>query len=95
MVSNVRKTKHITLEGRVQGVGMRWTVDKIAHKFEVTGYVRNLYNGFVEIVAQGDEQEIEIFLDYIKQNAPGRITKCIVTDLTSSAEYEKFKVKYF
>lgn len=91
----MKKTKHVTLEGRVQGVGMRWTIDRIANKFEVTGYVRNLYNGFVEIVVQGEEQEVETFLDYIKQNSPGRITKFVVTELTSNTEYDKFKVKYF
>lgn len=88
-------TKHVTLEGRVQGVGMRWTIDRIAKKFEVTGHVRNQYNGFVEIVVQGEEEVVETFLDYIKQNSPGRITKFIVTDLTSNVEYDRFKVKYF
>lgn len=91
----MRKTKHVTLEGRVQGVGMRWTIDKIASKFEVTGHVRNQYNGFVEIVVQGEEEVIDAFLDYIKEHSPGKISKFIVTELTSNVEYDRFKVKYF
>ena len=50
-------------EGHVQGVGFRFTVRHIAKGFDVTGWVRNLPDGRVELQATGDEQEVRAFLD--------------------------------
>ncbi len=52
----------VTYEGRVQGVGFRWTVSRIARRFEVAGSVRNLANGKVELIAQGDLPVVSDFL---------------------------------
>ena len=41
-------------KGRVQGVGFRWRLMQIANRYNLTGYVRNLYNGNVECEAQGE-----------------------------------------
>ena len=54
-------------EGRVQGVGFRWTVKNLAREFEVAGTVKNLPDGRVEVLAQGDETEG--FLDAIRKSA--------------------------
>lgn len=51
-------------EGRVQGVGFRWTVKNLAQGFDVAGHVKNLPDGRVELVAQGDE--VEDFLEAIR-----------------------------
>lgn len=53
-------------EGRVQGVGFRWSVRHIAKGFDVTGWVRNLVDGRVELQVSGDENEVIAFLDAIK-----------------------------
>ena len=45
--------KHIIAHGRVQGVGLRFTVTGFAKKYNVTGWVRNLYDGTVEMEVQG------------------------------------------
>ena len=55
-------------EGNVQGVGFRWSVRHIAKGFEVTGWVRNLIDGRVELQVNGDEKEVRAFLDAIKQS---------------------------
>ena len=47
--------------GRVQGVGFRYTVKTVAVGFEITGSVRNLPDGRVELVAEGDDAELEAF----------------------------------
>ncbi|HEX5492539.1 MAG TPA: acylphosphatase [Candidatus Udaeobacter sp.] len=52
-------------EGRVQGVGFRFTVRHIAKGFELTGWVRNLPDGRVELQVSGDEEEVRAFLDQI------------------------------
>ncbi|WP_038468808.1 acylphosphatase [Candidatus Izimaplasma bacterium HR1] len=91
----MKKTMQLTLEGRVQGVGMRFTIDRAAKKFPITGYVRNLYNGFVQVVIQGEEEVLAAFIEHIKENTPGNISKFIISDLSNSIEYESFKVKLF
>lgn len=55
-------------EGNVQGVGFRYTVRQIAKGFDVTGSVRNLPDGRVELLAAGEEAEVRAFLDAILQS---------------------------
>ena len=55
-------------EGAVQGVGFRWTVRHIAKGFDVTGWVRNLQDGRVELQLSGEENEVRALLDTIRQS---------------------------
>lgn len=55
-------------EGRVQGVGFRWTVKNLARGFDVTGWVRNLSDGRVELLAQGDSEEVTAFLEAVAES---------------------------
>jgi acylphosphatase len=55
-------------EGYVQGVGFRWSVRHIAKGFDVTGWVRNLPDGRVELQVSGEENEVRAFLDAIAQS---------------------------
>jgi acylphosphatase len=55
-------------EGHVQGVGFRFTVRHIAKGFDVTGWVRNLHDGRVELQVTGQEEEVRAFLDQIAQS---------------------------
>jgi acylphosphatase len=57
----------VLYEGNVQGVGFRWSVRDAANGFDVTGWVRNLANGRVELQVTGDEDEVRAFLDRISQ----------------------------
>jgi len=61
------KSVQVHYEGRVQGVGFRWTVKDLAREFDVAGMVKNLPDGRVELVAQGDETEE--FLEAIRRSA--------------------------
>ena len=58
----------VIYEGHVQGVGFRFTVRHIAKGFDVTGWVRNLPDGRVELQATGDEEEVRAFLDQVAQS---------------------------
>ena len=57
----------IFYSGRVQGVGFRYTVRTVAAGFEVAGTVRNLADGRVELLAEGDRKELEAFQDAIRE----------------------------
>jgi acylphosphatase len=55
-------------QGHVQGVGFRFTVRHIAKGFDVTGWVRNLPDGRVELQVTGDEEEVREFLGQVAQS---------------------------
>jgi acylphosphatase len=62
-----KKQVHAFLKGKVQGVGMRAYVSSIARKLKLCGFVRNLDDGKVEILAQGEEEILEKFLQTLKE----------------------------
>jgi acylphosphatase len=57
--------------GRVQGVGFRYATKTVATGFEVTGAVRNLQDGRVELVAEGSKEELDAFLVAIRESEVG------------------------
>ena len=56
----------VTFSGNVQGVGFRWSVLQIAKAYKVTGYVQNLTNGTVELLAEGTEQDVCMMLENVE-----------------------------
>lgn len=63
--------KHIFYSGRVQGVGFRYTTKRIATGYEVTGWVRNLPDGRVEMqVMAADADELAAFLADLEVDSP-------------------------
>ncbi len=58
----------VCYEGRVQGVGFRWSVRNVAKGFDVTGWVRNLPDGRVQMQVNGAEDEVRSFLEAISQS---------------------------
>jgi acylphosphatase len=70
-----RQQMHILYEGRVQGVGFRYTTKALACGFEITGTVRNLMNGKVELVAEGEREELEAFRQGIMESELGHFIR--------------------
>ena len=62
------QARRFIVRGRVQGVGFRFTVRHIAKGFDLTGWVRNLRDGRVELQVTGDEAEVRTFLDGVAQS---------------------------
>jgi len=58
--------------GRVQGVGFRYTVKSVTPGFEVTGTIRNLDDGRVEMIAEGEREELDAFRQAIRESGLGR-----------------------
>jgi acylphosphatase len=64
-------TVHVRIEGRVQGVGFRWFVTSAARALGVSGRVRNLPEGSVEIDAHGPRSALERLLGTVRRGPPG------------------------
>ena len=65
----VMTTRRSIYEGRVQGVGFRWTVKELARGYDVLGTVRNLPDGTVEIIVAGEISEVAEFLRDLREDS--------------------------
>lgn len=72
--------KRVLYAGTVQGVGFRYSTRGIAQRYAVTGFVRNLPDGRVELVAEGDEAEVTRFLDDVARQMADYVREQHVTD---------------
>ena len=85
------KAKHVFYEGSVQGVGFRWTTRRIAQEYEVTGWVRNLADGRVEMQVAGDDADA--FLEGIRKSSlAGHIAKEHVSELEVPQPFKGFHI---
>ena len=57
---------HVVVEGTVQGVGFRWFVRQEARRLGVAGWVRNLSDGSVELMASGEESAVRRLVDHVR-----------------------------
>jgi len=85
--------KHVFYSGRVQGVGFRYTAQNVAEDFEVAGYVRNLPDGTVEVLAEGSPQQVDAFLTALAQRMAGYIEQTRVVEEGPSGAKD-FRVRY-
>lgn len=86
--------KNVFYSGRVQGVGFRYSTKRIASGFEVTGWVKNLPDGRVELLAQALEiDELEAFLTDIQQSSLGsHIRGCEVATIAAQPNLRGFSI---
>lgn len=87
-------TELIVYRGRVQGVGFRYTVRRIATNHPITGYVKNLPDGSVELIAQGSPQAINALLADVAQHFRGNITDCQRRLETSAELFSQFDIRF-
>ena len=80
-------------EGRVQGVGFRYTARQIASGFDVTGSVRNLPDGRVELCVAGDQTEVTDFLTAIRESTlAGHIAREYAENLSPETRWKGFAI---
>jgi acylphosphatase len=72
--------KRLIFFGRVQGVGFRYTAHALAGDFAVAGYVRNLHDGSVELVAEGAQDQVDAFLNAVTDRMGDTIRRVTVQD---------------
>ncbi|MEM1618812.1 MAG: acylphosphatase [Desulfurococcaceae archaeon] len=88
------KRATIRLYGIVQGVGMRYFVYREARRLGLNGYVRNLSDGSVEIVVEGDEKLIENLVETIKTRGPGHVTNVKITYEPPRGDLKGFRIVF-
>jgi acylphosphatase len=88
-----RRTVHFS--GRVQGVGFRYTTESLAADFpEVTGYVRNLPDGRVELVMEGADDQMDGLVTAIQQRMDGFIHKTTSQTSPATGEFKRFSIRH-
>lgn len=83
----------ITFSGNVQGVGFRWNVLQISKNYQVTGYVRNLTNGQVEILAEGAQQEVVNMLKNVESKLKDFWFSKAEEERTGEPHYDTFFIQ--
>jgi acylphosphatase len=86
---------HAHLTGRVQGVGFRYHTMKAAQDLGLTGWVRNLRDGRVEVVAEGDLDRLNKLLQDLRKGPPSASVENIDYDFSDSKDdFNQFQVRY-
>jgi len=88
------KKVQVIYSGRVQAVGFRFTAVHLAKEFSVTGWVRNLPNGDVEVVAEADNKALTQFLNSLEDRMSGYIQAKDISWSESKNEFSAFDIRY-
>ena len=89
-----RACLYLMVEGFVQGVGFRFFTERMARGYGLSGYVRNLPNGWVEIEVEGEDGALNAFLEDVRRGpALSRVTKVNVEQRPLTGRYTEFEVR--
>jgi acylphosphatase len=88
-------SKRVFYEGRVQGVGFRYTVRSLATGYEVVGWVKNLIDGRVELEVQGDADEVDAFLEAILDSQLRyHISRFVAKEIPAKSGVKGFEIRH-
>jgi len=88
------EARRVLYSGRVQGVGFRYTARRIAQQHAVAGFVRNLDDGRVELVAEGAASEIDELLAEIAEAMTDYIRDVQTETMPATGKYKSFDVAF-
>jgi acylphosphatase len=91
--SEGRQRRTLYYQGRVQGVGFRWTVQHIASSYPVTGYVQNLEDGRVLLVVEGATGQLDPFLHDVDQKLGRYIAAVQKSVQPATGEFDDFHIR--
>ena len=86
--------KRIIFIGRVQGVGFRFTAHRAASRRQLTGFVRNVPDGTVEMLAQGRPEDIDDCIEDIKEYFAGYLRETRIEEIPPDPSYIDFKITF-
>lgn len=90
----MKKRVQVVFKGSVQGVGFRFTAESIAKTFVVSGWVRNMHSGDVELVAEQEEDVLKEFLARLDEQFAGFIKDKEVVWGEASDEFKHFAIRF-
>ncbi len=89
------KRAHIFVSGLVQGVCYRWFTEEKANKLGLTGWVKNLWDGRVEVVVEGEEEKIkELIKELRKGPRLARVENLEINWEPYTGEFKDFRIRY-
>ena len=86
--------KQVVFKGRVQGVGFRYTTQRAACRYDLTGFVRNLPDGTVEALMQGTAANVQACLNDLQDTFGGYLRETNTTDQPVNPRYHDFRISY-
>lgn len=86
--------RHVFFSGQVQGVGFRYTAKRIADQFRVTGFVRNLPDGRVELIAEGESPELTSLMNRLAEVMEQYIADSETRNGEATHEYTDFEIRF-
>jgi len=90
----MKKQVHVFYSGRVQGVGFRFTTVEIARDLNVVGWVRNLRDGKVEVVAEAEESTLKDFLEKINQSFARYVQDTDIDWQEAGGKFKDFGIEF-
>jgi acylphosphatase len=90
----MKKQLHVFYSGMVQGVGFRFAAESLANNLNLTGWVKNLRDGRVEVVAEGEESALNEFLDKIMKRMQHYISGAGVSWQEATGEFSEFEIAF-
>ena len=84
---------HIFFFGRVQGGGFRYTCETVAKRHAVSGWVRNLPDGSVEMIVEGELAVVRIYIDDVCGSTHGRVDDKQVNKSDATNEFDGMKIR--
>lgn len=88
------KRVRVVYSGSVHGVGFRFTVERIANSIGLKGWVQNCPDGSVEVVCEGGEKDLNIFLSKIKKAMAHYIRSSRIEWQEPTDEFDAFDIKF-
>lgn len=94
-MGNIKRVR-VIIRGRVQGVGFRYFTQREGERLGLVGWVKNLPNGDVEAEAEGDEAQIDAFVEAIRRGPPAsRILNYQINEIPANHRDVGFDIKFF
>ena len=85
---------HAKVYGKVQGVGFRYAALRAAERYGVTGWVRNEFDGSVEVFVEGESAKVDRYLGWLKKGPAGSYVRQVLTQVTAPKNFTRFFIDH-